>query len=932
MPRRRSRLPAAAIVAMVTIASAAQASFIVTQNPASTEPVPLSTATRILVSLRNPMSSSQTLTMIGRAPLGNANCPASVQISTADFVAIPYALPAYSQIQFVISSNGFSAGDPMPATCVWEVMSSDLGIQQFTTVFDIVPTSTVTWDVQPKLNDFGSQSVTNASETQKILINNYLASASTFVDMVINDPSGSIRFVSDCPGLQSCTGPFTVIGKTARLVEVACDPTSALLINATFTIYSASAPLGTTSLNCTGTSSGGGGIDIVPLSVDLMGDQGLAQVAAVMITSNPQPNQVVYAEITGTDASAFTMTAGSCTGQICSFSPGLPTDTSLSITCTPNGSTRTAQLLVRGPANDTDTATLSCTTTGGGASQWVTPASYDAMTVAVGGMAGPFPVTITNTSATTTLTTMAFLSDGINWSVDNCTASCTIAPMTSSIVNVSFHPMTAGPHNAVLTVNGTGGMGTVSLTGNGDTTQRLDVEIPASFQLAFGALARNQAVTNMVTLRATGPSGYMVTLTDPGGVYTLSQQTLTMAPNGTAMFDVTCQSPTPSGPNAATITISATPTPTAQNSMTIGLSCTIQDTDVQVTPTTFPFDEVRVGTAERRIPFTIHNAGGDVMISFVRVAPPRPGLSVTSIMAQPLSSGSDLTGDVILSSAQEVDLAGAFLEIGVSGEPTRQLPITGKIVRAKASVTPARLDLGTVCVGTQIGGQITMSNSGTATLRVERPVMDQTSFTASATPPDVYPLDLAAGADATITISPSTSAMGMVSNALMWSVDAPGSPFRVPVSMTYVTTGGAVSPSLVAFPPLDVFGTSSDRKVTLQNCSDIELPLTIEGVVATAGDASAWTVAPRTLQRALAPKEIVEVIVRFTPKTPGEHHARLVIEIGGEDRSILLEGFADGERRDGISFYACSCSGPGAPSLGLPIVIAIALILRRRRR
>ena len=89
---------------------------------------------------------------------------------------------------------------------------------------------------------------------------------------------------------------------------------------------------------------------------------------------------------------------------------------------------------------------------------------------------------------------------------------------------------------------------------------------------------------------------------------------------------------------------------------------------------------------------------------------------------------------------------------------------------------------------------------------------------------------------------------------------------------------------------------------------------------------------PRTLQRTLAVKELVEVIVRFNPKSPGEHNARLVIDIGGEDRSVLLEGFADGERRDHISFYACSCSGPGAPSRGWPIVLAIVMILRRRRR
>lgn len=686
-------------------------------------------------------------------------------------------------------------------------------------------------------------------------------------------------------------------------------------------------------LRCITTGAGGGVIDIVPTMIDIMGPQGVTASASFMITSNPQPNEMSAAQITGATGGMFRITTAGCNSDNCPFLAGSqPTDTTLTIECTPEGVIRQGQLLVTDPTNDMDSAVVRCIPTGGTPSITVNPSLYDAMTVAVGGQAGPFPVTIGNSSLTATLNAMTFLGDSINWSVDDCsTIPCSIPPMSSRVVNVTFHPMSPGPHNTVLTVNSNGGMGTVSLFGVGDGAQRLNVEVPSSFQLAFGPLARNQASTQMVTLRATGPSGYMVNLTNPGGVYTLSQQFLTMAPNGTAMFGVTCQSPTPGGPNPATITISAFPTPTVQNSTTIALTCTIQDTDVQVTPTMFAFNEVRVNAGERRLPFTIHNAGGNVMLDFVRITPARPGLSVTTIPAQLLTSANDLAGDVIVTPTQEVDLAGAFLEIGIAGEPTRQLPITGKVVTPAAVVTPSSLDLGTVCVGTQISGEVTMSNTGTAILRVEPPIMDQTSFSASATLGDLYPLDLAPNADATIKISPSTTAMGTIANALTWSANAPGSPFRVPVTMTYVTAGGAVSPSLVAFPALDVFGTSADRRITLQNCSEVELLLTINGVVASTGDASAWTVQPRTLQRTLAPKEIIEVLVRFTPKSAGEHHARLEIEFGGEDRSVLLEGFADGDLRDLTSFYACSCSGPGAPSRGWPIVIALALIWRRRR-
>ena len=244
MRRKNARLRAAAVVIIVAIASVAHASFVITQSTATTQPGPLMTPMRIVVSIRNPTSVPQTLSLINRSLMGNLNCPTSVQISAIDIVAIPYPLPANSQIQFLISSTGFDTNDPMPATCLWDVLSADTGLQQFTTVFDIVPTSTVVWDLQPKVSDFGSQSVTAASETQTILINNFLIAASTFTDMVINDPTGSIRFVSDCPGQQSCTGGFSVPGRTAKSVLIACDPINPGIATATFTIYGAAAPLG----------------------------------------------------------------------------------------------------------------------------------------------------------------------------------------------------------------------------------------------------------------------------------------------------------------------------------------------------------------------------------------------------------------------------------------------------------------------------------------------------------------------------------------------------------------------------------------------------------------------------------------------------------------------------------------------------------------
>src|SRR5204863_7587630 len=91
-----------------------------------------------------------------------------------------------------------------------------------------------TWEMQPMLNDFGSQS---GFEIQKVWVLNHNASAAaTYTDVSIMDPSGSFTFASKCPGQQSCSGLTTVNAGAYEEIDVKCDPTIAGMVTGMMTI------------------------------------------------------------------------------------------------------------------------------------------------------------------------------------------------------------------------------------------------------------------------------------------------------------------------------------------------------------------------------------------------------------------------------------------------------------------------------------------------------------------------------------------------------------------------------------------------------------------------------------------------------------------------------------------------------------------------
>jgi uncharacterized protein (TIGR03382 family) len=289
-----------------------------------------------------------------------------------------------------------------------------------------------------------------------------------------------------------------------------------------------------------------------------------------------------------------------------------------------------------------------------------------------------------------------------------------------------------------------------------------------------------------------------------------------------------------------------------------------------------------------------------------------------------------VTATITLAPAHDADLAGANFVVHVDGT-TLSYPITGKVVTPHSRIAPAQLDLGTACVGEQISGSEMLINDGTATLRVEPPSMDH-SFLPLFDNPSTYPTDLAPGKSATISITPATSTSGPMHGTLTWSDNVPDT-YTVDVDLTYIADGTAVSPSQLDFGNVFLSTEAFRQAIVLENCGADVTMVTIKGLTATQGSSSAWNASPRpsSMPFTLAPREKLTISTGFSPKSRGVYRAHLDLDLNGTPQSVDLVGEGIGLDPDKTSFYACACSGPGAPQAAWPFVLVLVVVLRRRR-
>jgi len=908
----------------------------VTSVSSTTRPGATNTPMAVLVQVRNTDPNPLTITDVT-----TMNCGPEVTINQLGSAGLGTTLVTGGFTQYQISTAGLPT-DGLKS-CSW-VISANSGSQGFTTTFDVNTGMMEAMDVQPHTMQLGH--INSISETQQIRLTNHaMAPISITADLSWMTSPPRLTFVGGtCDAMDTCTimlGPKQSMFMSVKCQQATAGSDSGVAHFAPSMGSSQDVPWSCTAMGGAITDQQ---INIVEPMITWDGAQGVP--ITQMATVEGMGNAMGSAAIMGPDASAFRFTNPFCGANPLQCAPLMPIPTeppiTLAIECTPDGTNRTAMLVVFGNMADMDFAPLACNTNASGPTINVTPTMLEAGNVRVGDVQGMMQFFIQN-DGDQPLSAQVLLND-TNWTASDCTGGCSVMPgaLNRRTVDVTFAPTSYGPDNVTLTVDSAVGMPTVSLTGVGVGEELIVTTPNPNDRIEFGTIGKNQLVERTVMLASDGnDGGLMVNIGAPDGPvppFATSTTFVNMGAVDATSFTVSCQAAAPGGPYQDDISVNSMAYQTNGNPtgmMTITARCTIANTVVQVMPSTLDFGEVRKEPGGRRsIPVMITNPGLPVNLDDVTLANAPSALKLDKPALGVLDTNETRIATIHLLTDDDVVLDNVSLRINVDADLV--FPITGKVVTPKAYVTPAVLDLGTACVGTSVTGNVMLVNDGTATLHVQPPTMDN-SFTPLFVSPTMYPADgmgaqLAPNDSAIAGVTPSSSSVGPITGMLTWSVDAPGAPFGVPVTLDYIQAGAALSPRQLGFGSIEVQSMSLQQKITLQNCNPTPIIVRVEGLQNVQGGVDAWDVQPLLVEKPLGRHDRLEIFARFTPKRVGKHVARVKLVVDGEQRYVELTGDASGVIRERASLYGCDCSAGGSPWSASPFGFVLWALLRRRRR
>lgn len=161
--------------------------------------------------------------------------------------------------------------------------------------------------------------------------------------------------------------------------------------------------------------------------------------------------------------------------------------------------------------------------------------------------------------------------------------------------------------------------------------------------------------------------------------------------------------------------------------------------------------------------------------------------------------------------------------VGVAGKPGA--PSTSG---ASIEVSPASVSFGSLTVGQSASKTLTITNTGTQSLKVSGISVAGSGFTMKAV---AVPMTLAAGQSANVSTTFTASASGAASGKIMISSNAPDSPVVVALTATGVSKSSdlAVSPPSVSFGAVKM-GSESTQAVRLTNSGSSSMTISAVAV------------------------------------------------------------------------------------------------------
>ena len=384
--------------------------------------------------------------------------------------------------------------------------------------------------------------------------------------------------------------------------------------------------------------------------------------------------------------------------------------------------------------------------------------------------------------------------------------------------------------------------------------------------LDFGSVLVDESSSQIITLKNTGNGEVTVTQTTiTGSDFSLSGLTfpLTLTKGSSASFFVGF------APSAAgSVTGSVSFPSNADNSPT-GLSLTgaglvvEADGQLNLSPAGMVFGEVSVGNSATRSVTLSNSDNAPITISSANIT--GSGFSVSGITF-PLSlpSGGTTTADVTFSPATAGAAGGSLSFTSDAPNSPTSLSLSATGTQGRLSLNPTSINFGDVTVGSNGSRNVTLSNSGDATLTVWSANVTGGQFSVSGLS---FPVSLNPGATTTANVAFSPAAEGAVTGSISFVSDGSNSPTTFSLSGAGVPPPApgqlTLNPAGLDFGSVNV-GSSSTLSVTLSNSGETTLSVS-SGNVTGAG----FSLNGLSFPVSLNPGATITANVAFSPAAEG---------------------------------------------------------------
>ena len=324
---------------------------------------------------------------------------------------------------------------------------------------------------------------------------------------------------------------------------------------------------------------------------------------------------------------------------------------------------------------------------------------------------------------------------------------------------------------------------------------------------------------------------------------------------------------------------------------TLTASATATTNDLAVTGSPQSFT---VGKAAQTITFTTNPpASAAYNSSFTVAAAGGASGNAVTFTSSGVCTNSGATYTMINSTGTCSVIANQAGNTNYSAAPqvTKTVSATGPLV----TVSPSNINFGTLYLGSASTQNITVTNTGTAPVTINEPLLsivkggNSNEFVAV----NLCPTPLAAGKNCTITIAFLAGPYYTAQTATLEIMDnAPGSPQPVTLSAAVIDPLASFSPTSLAF-GTQKHATSSTTNVTLTNTGATPLIFTGAGISVTGTNATDF-VQSNNCGSSLAAGAKCTIAVKFTPPTTGTFSASLTVvdnaKAGNGTQTVPLSG------------------------------------------